>query len=110
MKITDEVLQTYKQKYPKEWERFKYSEKLWRQWVAAKEKERLARAKIQKITSRDRTRALIILASELIKRYPEDIKKAIQERKINMVQKKGGRDFDYAPLILEELEKLQQAK
>lgn len=105
MKITDEVLEQYKQKYPDMWEKFKYNQKLWRQWVAAKEKERLARAKIQQITSKDRTRALIILASELIKRYPDEIKKIVEEKKVNMVQKKGGKDFDYAPLIIEEIEK-----
>lgn len=106
MKITDEILELYKQRHKKEWEKFKHNEKLWRQWVYAKEKEKIAKEKIQRIMSKDRTRALIVLATEMIRLFPGEIKKMIEQRKINLVQRKGKKDFDYSSLILEEIEKI----
>ncbi len=94
-----------KQKYKKDWEYFKNidnGEKLFIEFVKAKEKIRKVKEKTKAIQEKERkreARALIILAKLLIDLYPNRIEKIINQHKDKFIQKEGKKEIDYSKYI-----------
>ena len=100
-----------KQKYKKDWEKFKdidNGEKLFLEYVKAKEKLLKVKEKTKAFQEKERkreARALIILAKLFIKLYPNNVKDIINQYKDEFIQKEGKKDIDYSKYILKMLSK-----
>ncbi len=94
-----------KQKYKKDWDYFKdidNGEKLFLEFVKAKEKILKVKEKTKAIQEKERkreARALIILAKLLIELYPDRIEKIINQHKDKFIQKEGKKEIDYSKYI-----------
>ncbi len=109
-----EKLKTFKKKYPNEWKKFEHledGEKLFYEYISAKEKMKRAKEKIQAISEKERkreARALIIL-SKLLIRYNKDFaSNFIQKHSADFIQKERGKEIDYSKYILKLLEQEQE--
>lgn len=94
-----------KQKYKKDWDYFKNidnGEKLFLEFVKAKEKILKVKQKTKAIQEKERkreARALIILAKLLIELEPDLIKKVLIENNDKFIQKEGRKEIDYSKYI-----------
>lgn len=111
-----EKVEIFKQKYPGEWKKFEFledAEKLFYEYIKAKEKLKQAKEKIQAISEKERkreARALIILSKLLIKYNKDFISDFIQEHKQELIQKERGKEIDYSKYILKLLQEQEKAK
>lgn len=110
VKITDEILQQYKQKYPEVYEKVKFCPKEWENWVKAMEMQKQIRKEVKKELNKRREKALLILATEIIKDYPDFVERLLKEKRINLIVKRGNREVDYTPIILQEIERVKKER
>lgn len=109
-----EKVEIFKQKYPNEWKKFEYmedGEKLFYEYIKAKEKLKQAKEKIQAISEKERkreARALIIFAKLVIKHNKDFVLEFLSKYPDELVQKERGKEIDYSKYILKLLEQEQE--
>ncbi len=107
-----EKLEIYKQRYAKDWEKFKHlenAEKLFYEYAKAKEKLERTKEKVMAQTQKEKkreARALIILAKLLISHLgPEQVRHFVLSRRNEFIQKERGKEIDYSKYIFNLLDK-----
>ncbi len=109
-----EKVETLKQKYPADWKRFEFlgdGEKLFYEYIKAKEKMKKAKEKIQAISERERkreARALIIFAKSVIKHDKDFVKEFLSKYPDELIQKERGKEIDYSKYILKLLQEQEK--
>jgi len=106
-----EKLEVWKEKYKKEWEKFEAldnGEKLFYDYIKAKEKLKKTQEKLKAQAEKERkreARALIILAKIILKTQKTEVIKSLIERNNNdFLQKERGKLIDYSQYIYRLLE------
>jgi hypothetical protein len=108
--MNKEKLEIWKEKYKKEWEKFKAldnGEKLFYDYIKTKEKQKKIQEKLKAQAEKEKkreARALIILAKLLLKELDkEQLQAFIERHSADFIQKERGKEINYSKYILKLL-------